>query len=429
MLNFKESFLHFIWQYQLFDKANLQTTHLEDIQIFKQGNHNTDAGPDFLDCKITIDKVLWFGAIEIHTRTSDWLKHGHQFDKAYEQVVLHVVWENDEPLLRNDGTVMPTLILSERINQRYISRYQALLEEKQAIACAPLFNSVSDVVVLGMFDRALFNRQEHKTTEITSILASLNYSWEETCYRMLAKNFGFKINAFPFQKLAERLPLKLLLKHHNNLLQIEALLFGTAGFLSTVEAEDAYGKSLQKEYQFLAHKYGIANQALALHEWKYLRLRPANFPTIRIAQFAMLIHQQANLFTMLTTFDDCTALVSQLRVSQSDYWKHHYHFKLPSNKTIGRLGKTSVDNVIINTVVPLLFALSKLKNELSFSEKAINLLEQLPSEQNVLTLHWATLGVTFKNAFQSQAAIELQTQYCAKKRCLACAIGISIMKK
>ena len=429
MLNFKESFLHFIWQYQLFDKANLQTSQLEDIQIFKQGNHNTDAGPDFLDGNISIDKVMWFGAIEIHTRTSDWHKHGHQVDKAYEQVVLHVVWENDEPLLRNDGTIMPTLALSERIDQTYIARYQALLEDKQLIACAPLVNQVSDLVILGMLDRALFTRQEQKTAAIASVFSATHDSWEETCYRMLAKNFGFKINAFPFQKLAERLPFKLLLKHHDNLMQIEALLFGLAGFLVEIDQEDVYGKLLQKEFQFLAHKYGLENQILSLHEWKYLRLRPANFPAIRIAQWAMLIYQQGNLFTLLTTFDSYNALVQQLKVYQSEYWKHHYKFNLPADKPIGRLGQSSIDNIIINTVVPLLFALSNLKNDLQFSEKAINLLEQLPAEQNAIITHWTNVGLEFKNAFQSQAAIELYTQYCAKKRCLACAIGTSIMKK
>lgn len=427
-MNFKESFLHFIWKFQLFDKSFLATTNNDVLHILNQGQHNTNAGPDFLDSKISISKVKWFGAIEIHIHATDWQKHAHHLDKAYEQVVLHVVWNEDAKLIRNDGSPMPTLTLKDKVDKVYIDRYQSLIEYKQEISCTPFFDQVSMIVKRSMFDRVLLNRQEHKAEAINEIWKASNGSWEDTAYKLLAKNFGFKVNAFPFQKLAEKIPLKILQKHSDNLFQLEALLFGVAGFLKEVADNDEYAIKLQNEYLFLGHKYDLLRHEFSLHEWKYLRLRPANFPTIRIAQFAMLLYQQSNLYSFLTSFEDYHVLEKQLSVTQSRYWQQHFKFNVLSFSPIGSLGKSSVENIMINSVVPLLFAVSKFKNEQIFTEKAITLLEELPAEQNAVTAIWSAIGFELNDAFDSQAAIELYSNYCSPKKCLDCAIGAAIMK-
>lgn len=428
-MNFKESFLHFIWQYQLFDKSELKTSTNEDLHIIQQGNLNTNSGPDFLNCNIWIDEVKWFGAIEIHTNASDWNKHAHQNDLAYEKVVLHVVWNEDVRLFRNDGSTMPTLALHNKIDKAYILKYQSLVLNIDKIPCANHFSEVPNIVKTAMFDRVLHNRQEDKISQIETTLHQTAQSWEETTYRLLAKNFGFNINSHPFLKLAENLPYRILQKHRDNLLQIEALLFGVAGFLTGTTFIDEYGIKLQQEYQFLSHKYELNDKELNLHEWKYLRLRPANFPTIRIAQFAKLIFEHQFLFSLITDFDNDSELKIKLEVTQSEYWLNHFRFDVASKMSIGKLGKSSIENIIINTVVPLLFALSKIKNEHIFSEKAINLLEHLPNEKNSVTEIWNDLGFKNKNAFDSQASLELYHNFCSLKKCLNCSIGTYIMKK
>jgi len=428
-MNFKESFLHFIWQYQLFEKSDLQTTDGESLAIIKQGLHNTNAGPDFQDAQIILANVQWFGAVEIHTNSSDWQKHAHHHDQAYEKVILHVVWNEDVKLMHNDGSPLPTLSLKGKIEKQYIDKYQSLVEHRDIIPCAHYFTDIPEIVKFSMLDRALHSRQEHKSEEIMQVLEATNHNWEETTYRLLAKNFGFKVNAHPFLKLAENLPLKILLKHSSSLFQLEALLFGVAGFLKNIETSDIYWNNLQKEYQFLKHKYDLENKEINLHEWKFLRLRPANFPTIRIAQFAQLIHQHSNLFSLFTSFSEYKTFIKLLSIKQSAYWSEHYIFNTPSEKPTGRLGKSSIENIIINTVVPLLFALSKSKDELIFTEKAITLLENLPAEQNSITNTWLQLGFKNNNAFDSQASIELFNNYCDKRRCLECSIGTHIMKQ
>ncbi len=432
----EESFLHFIWQLQYFDKENLQTSQNESLSIFRPGLINSDSGPDFREAKLRINAIEWHGDVEIHIKSSDWLRHQHQEDDAYNKVILHVVWDDDKPVFRADGTPIPTLTLKNRISSAILQRYNDFLGNHQAssyIPCANLIHQAPTLTRLSMTERALMQRLEKKATVVHELLASNQNDWEETAYQLLCKNFGFKINSEAFLALGKSLPLKYIAKHRNQILQIEALLFGQAGFLDEPpETDDGYWQSLKEEYSFLDKKYNLASHKLTLHQWKFMRLRPANFPTIRLAQLAQLLATHHNLFSLFKNFTSYPELFQTLQVSQSAYWQKHFRFgvsvkdKASSGKS--KLGKTSIENIIINTVVPLLVAYAKAKDEDVYLEKALALLQQIPAERNKITRLWEDLGVEAKTAFDAQGLIELYNSFCTQKKCLSCNIGVAIIK-
>ncbi len=422
----QEAFLHFVWQYQYFDKTDLRTTEGEMIEVFDQGFLQTDAGPDFSQCRIKIAEIQWSGNVEIHTKSSAWMQHHHDEDKAYDNVVLHVVWDHDRDIHRTDSTILPVLVLRDRVDSSLITRYKKLINQPHQILCQAQYNQIDTLTKLSMWDKALMNRLERKATEAIDLYQKLDNNWEEVAYRLLCRNFGFKINAEAFVLLAKSIPLKYTHKHANNWTQVEALLFGQAGFLDSEHGDDYYLR-LRSEHLFLAKKYQLESLKMNEHQWKFLRLRPANFPTLRIAQLAVILVNLKNVFSTIlntTSFDQLNRLLSQ---PTSEYWNTHYHFGKQSEKSKKKIGKSSVENIIINTVVPVLVAYGKLHQEQQYIDRAVDFLQQLKPEANRITRQWKSIGQPIKSAFDSQAGIELYNEYCLRKKCLSCNMGVHLL--
>ncbi len=421
-----ETFLHFLWRWRRFDLQDLYTTEGQALEILHPGEHNTHAGPDFFNARVRIGDTLWAGNVEIHVRSSEWLAHRHHEDPAYDNVVLHVVLEEDQPVTRHrDGSRLACLVLEGRIPPRLLAIYQRLEHERAWIPCEHFFTSTPDIVRLNWLDRVLVERLEQKTATIADLLTTTENHWEVAFYQLLARNFGLKVNAEPFEALARSLPLTVLAKHKNSRLQIEALLFGQAGLLEKI-FQDEYPQALAQEYRHLAHKYALV--PLAASQWKFLRLRPANFPTIRLAQFAALVHQSAHLFSKILEAEHVRALENLFAVQPADYWLTHYQFDKPSLSRTKLLGRDFVHLLIINTIVPVLFHYGRMKENTDLQNRALRLLEELPPESNSIVDGWAALGVPPRHAYQSQALLHLKTRYCDPKRCLECGVGNFILK-
>ena len=429
-----ETFLYFLWQYQYFTRTALTTTDGESVQVLHPGFRNVDAGPDFFNARLLINEVEWGGTVEMHSRTSDWLAHRHQDDRAYDNVILHVVWHDDRVTTgkrvdRANGMPLPTLELAPLTDPVLIDRYKTLADSPDWIPCAGQFRAVQPLRLTAMLDKAMLQRLERKAAGVRAVFEHTNGDWEETAYRLLAVNMGFKINAEPMAQLSRAVPLKALLKHRDVLLQAEAMLFGASGFLDTIEKPDDYATTLQREYRFLAAKYNLAEKQVAAHAWKWGRLRPANFPTLRLAQFARLLTQHASLFSLFVGNNDVQLLLKNLQQTPSEYWQSHYRFGKETGKAMLSLGQNSAENIVINTVIPLLAAYAHHRQQPVFMDRAIGLLEQLPPEKNRLTDGWETLGLGIQTAFDSQAAIELYNEFCSQKKCLSCQIGAGLLKK
>lgn len=428
-----EAFLYFLWQFQYFTKVALTTTDGESLQVLHPGFRNPNSGPDFTNARLLINDVEWVGTVEMHHRTSDWLAHQHQHDRAYDNVILHVVWQDDRQTTgrrvdRANGTPLPTLALCSLTDAALLDRYGALTESPDVIPCAGQFREVTPLRITSMLDKAMLQRLERKAQDVHQVVEQTGGDWEETAYQLLAVNMGFKINAEPMQQLSRAVPLKAILKHRNALLQVEAMLFGTAGLLVTDEPDD-YTTTLEREYRFLATKYTLADKEVAPHAWKWGRLRPANFPTLRLAQLARLLTHHASLFSLFVGTNDVDLLLKGFQIQPSTYWQTHYRFGKAAEKTTSTLGQSSASTLIINTVVPLLAAYAHHRGQPAYLDRAIRLLEQLPPEKNRLIEDWNTLGLGIQTAFDSQAAIELYNEFCSVKKCLSCQIGASILKE
>ncbi len=424
----REEFLHFIWQFQYFHSEDLSTTEGQKITILEKGILNHDSGADFGLAKILIDQIEWVGNIEIHLKSSDWNQHRHQEDEAYNNVMLHIVWEADKIIHRKDGTMIPTLVLKDRVDKTLLYRYQGFLNSLDIIPCASQFEKVDRVHKILMLDKAVIHRLESKADFARTLLIANQYDWEETTYQLLAKNFGFHTNGEPFLELSKNIPLKILHKNSDQLHKMEALLFGQSGFLDNMDTPDTYTENLQKEHSFLSQKYGLEEATAAKKSWKSGRIRPANFPTVRIAQFAALIFKEKSLFTLFCE-EDTKTIVKRLKVKQSEYWQKHYNFRQESNLKVPFLGKSSIENILINTVVPLLVLVAKEKSREEYMERAIGILENLPAEKNKILSNWEALGMKVKTAFDSQALIEQYNEFCSQKKCLNCTIGLKLVKQ
>lgn len=420
-----EEFLHYIWQYRLFDK-NAQTTDGQELSLVHSGYKNTDAGPDFFQARIKIGDTLWAGNVEIHIRASDWFLHQHQHDGAYSNIILHVVYENDQPVLDVNGQPVATLELKGKFSSGLYNRYLAFLYNKTWIPCNTDVSTVESLVWQSWLERLVVERIERKSSDIRRILKLNLNDWEETFYQVLAGSFGFKVNEQPFLLLAKSLPYTVLGKHKNNLFQIEALLFGQAGLLKN-DFADEYPQLLAKEYDFLKKKFSL--NPIPGHLWKFLRLRPSNFPTIRISQFASLIHQSLNLFSKTLGCKTSQEVFSMFGLKASDYWETHYVFDKIAPKSVKRFGDAAIQTIIINTVVHFLFLYGNEKGNNASKDRAIEFLTSLPPEQNNITQGFEKLGVKAQNAFESQALIELKNKYCALKKCLHCRVGLSLLRK
>lgn len=421
----RESFLHFLWRSRRFDAQNLRTTELQSIEIQVVGEQNTHAGPDFFNARLRVGETIWAGNVEMHLRSSEWIAHGHSNDPAYDNVVLHVVFEEDQPILRENGERIPCLELKGRIPPKLLENYERLEHEQAWIPCEHFFRQVPDIVRLNWLDRLLVERLELKTIAIADTLKATENNWEEAFYRLLARNFGLKVNAEPFEALARSMPLLTLSRHKSSLLQVEALLLGQAGFLGE-KLKDQWPRDLAREYRHLAHKYAL--EPLPVSQWKFLRLRPANFPTVRLAQFAAMIHQSVHLFSKILDTNNLRELENLFDVQPSDYWRNHFQLDKPSIIREKALGRDFVHLLVINTIVPFLFHYGKTKDLEEPQKRALLLLEDLPPEENTLVDGWAALGIPARHAFQTQALIHLKTRFCDQKRCLECAIGNAILK-
>ena len=422
-----ESFLHYIWQFQYFTKKELLTTDGEQIEVINPGYRNTHSGPDFFNSKIKIGDIEWIGNVEIHIQSSGWTQHKHDMDDAYENVILHVVWNEDKKITRRDGSVLPALQLKNRVDEQLIFQFKKLINNPETIPCASFFSGVNSIAKLSMLDKTLMHRLEAKAKEVDQLLARNNNDWEETCYQMLCKNFGFKVNAEPFLQLGRSLPYKALMKHSDQLPQMEALLFGQAGFLDA-DGKDDYFDLLKREYSLLERKFGLGINRLNKAQWKFLRLRPANFPTTRIAQLASLLYNQKSIFSKILSASNYKELTEIFSVEPSAYWHYHYQFFKPVQEKIPGLGDMSLHNMIINTVVPLLVAYGKAKDAQEYVDRAVDILQTVPAEKNAIVKIWEQLEVECKSAFYSQALIELHNNFCLKRRCLDCTIGFTILQ-
>ena len=431
----QEEFLWYIWKFRLFDSNDLKTTDGEPVQILKVGEHNSDSGPDFFNARIKIGNTTWAGNVEIHVNSSDWKKHSHQKDKAYDNIILHVVHEADVKIHRGNGELIPALELKNRIPQNVYGKYLQFKSSKDWIPCEKQIASVDKFILNNWLDRLLVERLERKSKTITDSLKQNKNNLEETFYQMLARNFGQKINSEPFELLAKQLPISVLAKHKNNLVQIESLLFGTAGMLEKEFKED-YPKELKKEYKFLKSKFKLRSMDSFL--WKFMRLHPPNFPTIRISQFANLIYKSSHLFSKILEANSVKQIISLLETETSEYWQMHYRFGKQSPLSSGRgswgeakrkrLGSDTINTIIINTIVPFMFVYGKEKGEEKFCDKALAFLEKLEAENNFIILKWKSMGVPAKSSYETQALLQLKNEYCSKKRCLECSVGNTLLK-
>ncbi len=424
---FPEDFLHYIWKFRLFDRADLRTSDGEELEIFSAGLHNSDSGPDFHNARIRIGDTVWAGNVEVHLSSSDWKKHGHTGDGAYDNVILHVVYRNDEPLVLSNGRRVPTLELKNRISDELYNRYHKLIfGEQTVIPCEANIGSVDSLTLYNWLTRVLVERLEKRTAAVIASLSKNRGDWEETFYQFLAANFGFKTNALPFELLAKSLLQNILAKHKNNPLQIEALLFGQAGFLNG-ELKDEYPQKLKKEYEFLQKKYSLT--PIENHLWKFMRLRPLNFPTVRLAQFAALVAQSNHLFSKVLEIKEVSGLRDLFTgIKVNPYWETHYRFDAESAQSSKNLGPASVDVLLLNTLALFLFSYGKHNQQQYFINRSLQLLEYLPHENNKIVEEFSNLGVKIKTAFESQALLELKNNYCNYKKCLQCGVGNRILK-
>ncbi|RLD84304.1 MAG: DUF2851 domain-containing protein [Bacteroidetes bacterium] len=419
----EEKILYFIWKFKLYNTKELISSEGKHIQIKNPGIQNSDAGPDFINAQIKIDNTLWAGNVEMHLKSSDWNKHHHQKDKAYNNVILHVVLFNDAMVYNENGDKIPLLKLN--LNPAIVKKYKELLVNEGKLPCSKDIKLVEEFRLKIWFDNLLFERLYEKTATIKQILEKNKNNWEESFYQTIARNFGFNLNAEPFERLARSLPLKSIAKHHNNLMQIEALLFGQAGFLNDI-IDDDYFKTLKREYTHLQKKFDL--HSIEKHSWKFLRSRPSNFPLIRISQFASLIHQSTSLFSKIINTPNIDDIHKLFQLKASEFWSTHYTFEKVSKLKEKKFGDNSINNIIINTIVPFIFLYGEYKDDQKLKDKAITLLENLKAEDNYITRMWISEGIKITNAFSSQAIIQQTKNYCQKEKCLDCGIGSEILK-
>lgn len=418
----QERLLHTVWQYSLYQSSDLKTIDGENITVIHPGRYNTDAGPDFLEAKIKVGNTTLAGHVEMHVNTSDWDKHGHQNDDAYKNVILHVVYQHDAD---TGPANTPTLCIADYVSKEVLSRYEYLSFSKNQLPCEKHLATVKDIVKYSWLTRLLAERWEEKLGTWQDLLDESAGDWSSLLYWRLAANFGFKVNADAFLMLAKSLPLNILAKHRENPLQIDALLYGQAGMLEEVST-DVYPTALKTEYDFLRKKYKLT--PIPVSSWKYMRMRPANFPTVRIAQFAALVHQSVHLFSVIIEKSTVKEILPLFNVTAGKYWDTHYSFGEPTDKeSKKKLGKSSIQNIIINTIAPIKFLYAMQQSTEAEQEKALKLLDELPAENNHIIDFFSTHWIA-ENASQSQAQIQLYNNYCSKKKCLDCAIGLSIVK-
>lgn len=421
----QEKLLHFIWKYQYFNQAELTTTESENLQIVKAGLLNTNQGPDFLNAAIKINSVTLIGNIELHINTSDWHKHEHSTDKSYTNIILHVVWNNDVPLIIANNQV-PTLELKTRVSKLLLQRYEQLMNAQTSIACNKFLPAISEIGWMAWKERLAIERLEQKSKLVLSLFEKSNHHWEEVFWWMIARNFGSVVNTDFFQSIAETISINVLAKHKHQIHQLEALLLGQANLLNE-NFDEHYPILLQKEYAFLQKKYKLERLNTAP---QFLRMRPANFPTVRLAQLAMLIFNSSHLFSKIKAIENVKDVQKLFAVTANAYWNNHYQLNvLVQENKPKTLGNQMVQNILINTVIPVLFAYGIYNNNQAIKDKAMLWLQALPQENNAILKEWKNLNIENKNAFDSQSLLQLSKNYCKAFRCLECAVGNKLLKQ
>ena len=418
----KEDFLYYLWENRLM-VGDLQTAAGDPVDVVNPGYRNCNSGPDYLEAKIKIGGQLWAGHVELHVRTSDWNRHGHQHDRAYSNVVLHVVYENDAKV--ND---IPVLAVKGHFDPLLYSRYEVILTSRNWIACERHINGIQPFTINAWLERMAIERLQLKSTAAERIVNATRFDWEESLYRLLLRYFGMKVNSEAFESLAVILPFKTLMKHADQLPQLEAMLLGCAGFLE-VESDEAYPQLLKREFNALRNKFNLI--CMPLERWKFMRMRPVNFPTVRLAQLAQMIHQHGCLFSKIKEAENINEVKALFDVCASTYWDTHFRFNInplaprreQNTSQPKHLGEGTADVLVINAVVPLLFCYGKFHMDERHCSKAMHFLEGLAAEDNAITRHFADIGVKAHDAMQSQALLHLHSHYCKQKRCLECSIG------
>ncbi|RIA10405.1 uncharacterized protein DUF2851 [Flavobacteriaceae bacterium MAR_2010_72] len=420
----QEDFLHYVWKYLKFDVLRATTVQHDALDVVSVGQHNTNSGPDFFNAQIKIGEQLWAGNVEIHVKSSDWFVHNHEQDKAYDNVILHVVWEHDTEIFRKDNTVVPTLELQSLVHKSVLSNYQKLFRESNKwINCENDFPQVDSFVIDHWLERLYFERLERKSETILKLLKASNNDWELVLFQLLAKNFGLKVNGDAFFSLAQSFPFSIVRKIQSNIDQLEALFFGQAGLLDN-EIQDSYFLKLTKEFQFLKQKFQLDNSHVV--PVKFFRLRPPNFPTVRLSQLAMLYCNNQNLFSKLIEIETLDEYYSLFKVSTTKFWESHYSFNSASKTSKKILTKPFIDLLLINTIIPIKFSYAKSLGK-DIDEVIVNLVQGLSSEKNSIVEKFDSLKPISKSALESQALLQLKSEYCDKNKCLQCAIGNSLI--
>lgn len=419
-----EQLLHYVWKHKIFPLKELKTTTGQQVEVIDTGLANTDAGPDFFNAKLKLDGVLWIGNIEIHERSSDWFKHGHHANAGYNSVILHIASEIDTEISRSNGERIPQiqLICPEAVR----TNYKELLETDSYPPCYRIIPSLPPFTAHSWMTALQMERFEQKATLLNERLKRCQGNWEDAFFITLARNFGFGLNGDAFETWAHRLPFRAVDKHRNDLFQIEAIFFGQAGILEDSDG-DGYYLRLKKEYTYLQHKFGLIPMDASL--WRFLRLRPANFPHIRIAQLACLYHRAYGLLSRIMETETLQGVRDILKGGTSEYWLTHYTFGGSSPSRPKTLSNTSLDLLIINTVVTFLYAYGLHKGNRVLCARAGSFLEELKAENNYITRMWEQCGMKASNAADSQALIQLKKEYCDKKKCLYCRIGYEYLKR
>lgn len=418
--------MQYVWKHRLWRSEDMVTNTGKKVRVVDPGLLNTDAGPDFFNAKIEIDGHMWVGNVEMHYRATDWKRHHHDSDKAYDSVILHVVAKDDAPVRRTNGELIPQLVLevSPQFNADYASLVGATIE----VPCATKIKQVPHLTIVEWVEGLAFERLHGKVERIHQLLDSFNGSWEDVCYVTLARNFGFGINNDAFERLARRTPLRLLGKHSDSVLQIEALLFGQAGMLDAQKlGMDSYYNQLCTEYAFLSNKFQLT--PMEKESWKLFRIRPQNFPYRRIAMLAQFIEGGFRMMNRILEAEGEKEMRALFEMELSGYWTKHYTFGKPNERATATLSRSSIDIILINTVAPLLYAYGELTGNYEMTDKAIKLLEDLRAENNSIVSHFVAYGIDCPDALTSQALVQLKREYCDARKCIYCKIGHHLLSK
>ena len=421
-----EDFLHYVWKYQLFSVHDLKTTTKEELTIIKIGSHNHNSGPDFLNSQLKIENQLWAGNVEIHLKSSDWYAHHHEIDENYDAVILHVVWEDDADVFMKDNKPLPVLVLKDFVFTSALNNYRNLFSTKQRwIPCETDISFVDDFTIENWKERLFFERLERRSTEMNLLLMENHNDFEAVLFQLLAKNFGLKVNGDAFMNLAKSFDFSILRKVRFDEQQLAALLFGQAGFLEEV-IEDEYHQQLKKEYKYLRHKYNL--QPIVNMQFSFFRMRPPNFPTIRVSQLVSLYYLHQQLFSKMMQTETLKGFYELFDVTVNPFWKTHYTFDKVSKSSSKKLTKSFIDLLLINTIIPLKFLYQKNRGEVNENDFLV-ILQKIKSEKNSIISKFDEIGIKAKNGYETQSLLELKNNYCTKKRCLQCAIGIKLLHR